>query len=244
MTKFQLQFLDVEKDLIKFGTLLREKRNALRLSMQGLSDLTHGIVSKQYIGALELAQPHDLTNKVVQPSVEKVDALAKVLDWDLIEARILAGHSPPKNVEHIPEAIRAINFSLLTDLEIEQIVTLAKVMINQKLAELSKQEIRAQLGFNVKDMPPQTNDAKLVADATFPKLEDTKKIRHIPEEIATENAVGNKKKLLTGEEKVSNITEPYNDINPSPERKKIVMKKARYAAKQEPDVADEGEEAA
>lgn len=57
--------------------------------------------------------------------------------------------------------------------------------------------------------------------------------------LATENAVNQEKKMLTGKKKADIITHTNDEISPTPGRHKIVMKQARYSARQEPDVDEE-----
>jgi antitoxin component of RelBE/YafQ-DinJ toxin-antitoxin module len=63
--------------------------------------------------------------------------------------------------------------------------------------------------------------------------------------LATENAVNPEKNLLTKKAKQSIITQRNKDItdSPSPGRQKIVMKQARYSARQEPDIIEDEEAA-
>lgn len=85
--------LDVSQfDAIKFGKWLKEKREAIRpkLSITALAEKAD--VSKQYISLLEKADKHFLTNKHVQPALDKVERLAIALEVDLNEAREMAGY--------------------------------------------------------------------------------------------------------------------------------------------------------
>lgn len=75
-----------------FGDWLKKKREELRISGADL-ERSSG-VSRQYISNLERNVTSDLTGKLIQPSVEKVDALAKGLGVSLNEARLAAGYAP------------------------------------------------------------------------------------------------------------------------------------------------------
>lgn len=59
----------------KFGAKVRTARNAMRLTQEQLSDLSH--VSTKYIGNIEKGK--------VNPSLEIIGALAKVLKFSLDE---------------------------------------------------------------------------------------------------------------------------------------------------------------
>lgn len=51
-------------------------------------------LSKQYVSMLEKGADHILTNKPVQPALDKVERLAEVLGVDVNEAREMAGYKP------------------------------------------------------------------------------------------------------------------------------------------------------
>lgn len=74
-----------------FGEWLRKKRVEKHLSGVQLERLSG--VSRQYISNLERNLTSDFTGKIVQPSVEKVDALAKGLGVSVAEARQAAGYA-------------------------------------------------------------------------------------------------------------------------------------------------------
>lgn len=62
-------------------------------------------LTKQSIGALELARDHALTGKPVRPKVETVDALAKALDANIDEARLAAGYAPVTSYDEQTQSI-------------------------------------------------------------------------------------------------------------------------------------------
>lgn len=107
-----------------FGDWLRRKRAEARLSGPDLA-LRSG-VSKQYISNLEKNMRQPISNELVQPSREKVDALARGLGVSVAEARLAAGYAPPdrpddteltidmilpSGYEDLDEAARGGNFS-------------------------------------------------------------------------------------------------------------------------------------
>lgn len=79
-----------------FGDWLRNKREELRISGADL-ERSSG-VSRQYISNLERNVTSDLTGRLIQPSVEKVDALAKGLGIPVDEARLAAGYAPESSL--------------------------------------------------------------------------------------------------------------------------------------------------
>lgn len=109
-----------------FGLWLRKKRESERLSVSELARKSG--VSKQYISALEQANPHILTNKQVQPGLDKVEQIAVALGADLNEARLIAGyvprnghHSKPQNAAEFAERLRDMGFEIQTDFDFEKL---------------------------------------------------------------------------------------------------------------------------
>jgi len=72
-----------------FGDWLRAKR--LEKGLSGPELERRSGVSRQYISNLERNLRSSFTNELIQPSVEKVDALAKGLGVSSTEARFAAG---------------------------------------------------------------------------------------------------------------------------------------------------------
>lgn len=75
-----------------FGKWLAEKRKESGLTQPELARLAK--TSKQYISGLERSAPHPITGALPQPTVKKVDAIAKALGAPLNEARLAAGYAP------------------------------------------------------------------------------------------------------------------------------------------------------
>lgn len=75
-----------------FGEWLKRKRDELRISGGDLERRSG--VSRQYISNLERNVVSQTTGKPIQPSLEKVDALARALGVDIGEARLAAGYAP------------------------------------------------------------------------------------------------------------------------------------------------------
>lgn len=111
MTNLRLQFLDVAKTENKFGEWLKERRTEKGWSMQTLGDKAG--VSKQYVGFLEKGEPHVLTNKIVTPAIEVIDALAEALSADINEARLAAGYAPKHSL--LPDQLKEIDFNVFNE---------------------------------------------------------------------------------------------------------------------------------
>lgn len=81
-------------DAARFAKWLKTTRENYRpkLSITDLAEKAD--VSKQYISLLEKGADHHLTNKPVQPALDKVERLAIALDADINEARRAAGYEP------------------------------------------------------------------------------------------------------------------------------------------------------
>lgn len=128
MTKFLLQFLDVESRQKDFGAWLRQKRKESFLSMEALGRKVG--MSKQYISVLERAANHALTGKPVTPDREKVVALAKALRADPDEALKLAGYASEQ--KNLPDFLYEIDFSLFDAKDLQEIDEFLKFKLFQK----------------------------------------------------------------------------------------------------------------
>lgn len=92
-------------EVMSFGSWLKNKRTAIRLSGAELERLSG--VSRQYISNLERELVYERTQNPVQPSVEIVDKLARALGADPDEARLAAGYAPqaPEERHRLPEGV-------------------------------------------------------------------------------------------------------------------------------------------
>jgi len=82
---------------MKFGDLLRTKRKEHGLTQSQLAEkaAVRGVnVTNGYISTLERDYDAHGTGKTTMPSIEIVEAIAHVLDWNIDEARLAAGYAP------------------------------------------------------------------------------------------------------------------------------------------------------
>lgn len=86
-----------------FGEWLRKQRNKRAMSAAELGRLSG--VSKSYISALERSQVQLLTGRPSQPALHIVEAIAKALEVDIDEARMIAGYGPVSEQETPPEGL-------------------------------------------------------------------------------------------------------------------------------------------
>lgn len=114
-----------------FGDWLRKRREELRISGADL-ERSSG-VSRQYISNLERNVKSELTGRLIQPSVEKVDALAKGLGVAVDEARLAAGYapeSPQRGLDLDGVEIKFGRETDLTDEEKERLVDTVRVVLS------------------------------------------------------------------------------------------------------------------
>lgn len=76
-----------------FGDWLRDKRAEKHISGPELERRSG--VSRQFVSDLERNTASPKTGRLVKPTVEKVDALARGLGVSISEARLAAGYAPP-----------------------------------------------------------------------------------------------------------------------------------------------------
>jgi transcriptional regulator with XRE-family HTH domain len=107
--------------IMSFGAWLKAKRAEKRMS--GVDLERRSGVSRQYISNLEREHKSDLTGKIVQPTVEKVDALAKGLGVSESEARIAAGYAPANENFHkqVPDFIYQIDWQKFSPTALNEI---------------------------------------------------------------------------------------------------------------------------
>lgn len=100
-----------------YADLLRRKRKEAGLTQIQLADkvATHGVnVTNGYISTLEREYDAHNNGKIVRPNEKIVETIAKVLDWDIDDARLSAGYAPtnplrkPQTAAEFIEALESL----------------------------------------------------------------------------------------------------------------------------------------
>jgi transcriptional regulator with XRE-family HTH domain len=140
------------KMMNNFGEWLVKWRGESGLSLRNLEKRINKICTFGYLNQLE-QEVKGKKGQVMRPDENIVEALAVALNRPIDEARLAAGY---KEKRVVPDIIKQIDFSIFTEEGLKTIKTMIEIISQTRpdliVAEADKDEIRAQLGFNIEPM--------------------------------------------------------------------------------------------